>query len=143
MTQRCDVDQVRVVGMNSHSCDVSAVPKADVSPRGAAVVRSVDTITMRHVDADLRLPGAGVESTRRRWGYREGADGCGLEVAVRYIAPVLPGIVRLPDPSGAGTEVEGEPVVGVASHRHHPPSAERADASPPHGAIDELLRGIQ
>ena len=65
-----------------------------------------------------------------------------IEVTVRDIAPVLPGVVRLPDAARASAEVEGADIAGVAGHSDDASAAEGSNAAPASDVVEGQVHGL-
>ena len=137
IAERRDPDGVGVLRMNAHAGDVTGGLESSVLPGAPRVDRAIHAVAVRYVVAHARLAHAGVDHlcVRRRDGDR--TDRGGREKAVRDVAPVAAAVVGLPDPSGAGPEVEHGGVAGVAGDRHHP-AAPRWPRAPPGQALQKL-----
>ena len=130
VSERGDVDQIGVVRVHADAADVARVAEPDVRPRDPPVSGSVDAVAVRHVAADARFTGAGVDDAGIGRRDRERTDGRGLEEAVGYVLPVGTAVGGLPDAAGAGAEVERHRVGRMARDRDHTTTAMRSDQTP-------------
>ena len=129
MTERSDVDGVRVVGVDAYCADVARLGQADVGPCASAITRAVHAVTVTHVDANRGFAGARVDDVliRRRDGER--ADRTARQLTVGDALPIRSGVLGLPNTTGAGAEVEDVAIDRVRSDGNHPATAGRADAA--------------
>jgi hypothetical protein len=74
VTERGDEDDVGAPRMHDDAADVARIGESDVGPRLAAIGRSIDAIAVRHVVADARLAGAGVDDVGVGRRNRDRAD---------------------------------------------------------------------
>jgi hypothetical protein len=125
-----DVDEVRIIRMHADAPDVAGVAEPHVGPAAAGVGGAVHAVAVRHVAANARLAGAGVDHVGigGRDGHR--ADGGRLEEAVGDVLPVGAAVGRLPDAARAGAEVEDHGLDGIAGDGHRPAAAVGAHETP-------------
>ena len=124
-----DVHEVGVVRVDADLADVAGVLQPGMSPAAAAVRAAVHAVAPGDVEAGRRLPHAGVDDVGVGLGNRQGPDRGGVEVPVGDVLPVGAGVLRLPDPAGAGAEVEDRGLGGMAGHGDHAPAPGRAYAT--------------
>ena len=130
VTERRDVDGIRIVRVDPHLADLPGVGEAEVAPAASAIGRAIDPVAMGDVAPDRRLAHTRVDDIGIGRRDREGPDRRALEVAVAHVAPVQPAVVGLPDPAAGRPHVEGLPVARIAGHGDHPAAAERAELAP-------------
>lgn len=128
--------------MNANLADVPRVVQADMLPTAPGIGGLVNAIAVRNINANRRFASAGVDDIRIHFRDRQRADRSRIEVAVGDIAPVLPTVVRLPDATRAGAEVEGADVAGVASNGDDPPAAEGSDTAPASDVVEREIHGV-
>jgi len=106
MTERRDVDDVRVVRMDNDVADMAGCREAHIAPCPATISGLIDAVAVRDVAADGSFARAGIDDIRV--GVRNGqrADSSGCEEAIRDVLPMRAAIRRLPDAPGAGAEEE-------------------------------------
>src|SRR5688500_7757619 len=98
MTQRCHVNQIRILWMNSDARDLSRVFETDSLPRLASIVRLVNTIAVRDVAANRRLTHADVNRVWIRIRDCDGANGaCSKHRAIADRVPVDAAVCRFPN----------------------------------------------
>lgn len=128
--------------MNPNLANVARVIQADMLPTAPGIGGFVNAIAMRDINTNRGFARAGVDDVRIRFRDRQRADRSGVEVAVGDIAPVLPGVVRLPDATRAGAEVEGADIAGVAGHSDDAPAAEGSDTAPASDVVEREVHGL-
>ena len=116
--------------------------KPDMAPRTTAISRLVDAIAVGDIDADGGFAHASVDDVGVGFRQRQRADRGGVEVAVRDILPILPGVFGFPDAAGAGAEVEGSEFSGVAGDGDHASAAEGSDAAPASDVVKGEGHGV-
>ncbi len=132
---RGDIDEVRVLRMNSHARDLVRVLQTDVLPGLPAVGGLVDAVAVRDVAADGRLPHPGVDHVGVGLGDADRADRPGLEVLVRHRRPVRPAVRGLPDAASGASEVVNQRLPAHARDRRDAPAAKRPDVAELHPLV--------
>ena len=145
MTERGDVDQVRVRGVDPHAGDLPRGVEPRVGPGPARVCGLPDAVAGREVPSDRRLSHSHVDDVRIGFGDRDRSHRARLEILVRDRFPGRAGIGRLPDPAPRPAEVVGERIVTDSRDRDRTPAAVWADAAERHsgesvGECRRLLR---
>ncbi len=130
VTEGRDVDDIRVAWMDPDPGDMPRILEPQMRPGLAGVGRPVHAVAVADVQPDAGLAHPGVDHVRVRGGDLDGAYRGGLEEAVGDVLPVGPGVVGLPDPTGACPEVEDGRIDGVSGDRDDPSAARRPDAPP-------------
>ena len=105
MTERGDVDDVGIGGVNDDAADVVALLQAHVAPRGAAVHRLVDAVAPRRALTVVRLAGAGPDDVAVRGRDGDVANRECAAICVEHRRPRDAGVDRLEDAArGRGHE---------------------------------------
>ena len=131
MAQGGDIDQIRVLGMDSDLSDVTSLLESQVRPGLSSVGGAVHSVAVGDVGADGGFSRSGVDHVGIGRGDGQGADGRGVEEAVGDVLPIGAAVFRLPDTARHGAEVEDHGVGGMTGHRHHPSPAKRSRQTPP------------
>src|SRR5687768_3646393 len=76
------VDDVRVVWMETHARDVACVLEPEMRPGLATICGFVDSVTVRHIEADAGLTHASVNDIGVRLSNRDSAHRCRVQIAV-------------------------------------------------------------
>ena len=129
VAQGGDEGHVRIVRVNLDAADLTRVREADVGPRVAAVGAAVDADPLRHVAADGGRAGAHIDDVRVAVRHVDRADGPGLDVAVRDVAPVEPRVVRAPHAAARRAHEIGQRLLGDPRHRRAAAAPRRPDGA--------------
>ena len=127
------MDEIGVVRMNADAADEPRLTEAEMAPGAAGIGRFVNAVAIGYVQPDLGLPGAGINHVGVRAGHGERTDRGGAEKAVADASPINPAINRLPNASGAGSEVEHAAVFGVTGNGYDAAAPRRPDTAPLEG----------
>ena len=100
-------------------------------PRWAQVwplsVERYIAVAVADVGSEAGFPSSHVNDVGIGAGDGDGAHGGDVEEAVGDVSPIGPTIGGLPDPAGAGAEVEGHWVMGITGDGHYATAAVRPD----------------
>jgi hypothetical protein len=112
VTERGDIDAVRVLRVHDDASDLARLLEAGPRPRAPSVERAVHPVAVGDVRPHVGLAGPDVEDARIGRRHRDRADRRD-RLAVEDRLPRAPGVRRLPDAAADGAEVE---MLGLSRH---------------------------
>ena len=96
MTERADINDVRILRIHHDAADLACVLQADVRPGCAAVGRFIDAVAGREIGTNVGLAGSSINSFGIGRRHSDRADG-GHRLAVKDRGPDRAGIGGFPD----------------------------------------------
>src|SRR5580658_7632367 len=129
MAEGANVNDVRVVGIDHDSADLSRIVEADMSPGRSSVGRFVHAIAGSQIFANGAFTRSRINDVGIRWSYHDRADRR-YRLAVKNRLPGQSSIDRLPDSTANATEIKSRRIAGNATDRDGAASAKRANQAP-------------
>src|SRR5579872_6030739 len=105
VSERRDVDDVGIVGIDANLGDVLRLGEADLRPGLPGVRRLVRAVTLDDVAANVRFACADVDDVRARRSDGDGADRGARDEAVGDGAPRIAAVGRLPQAAAGRAHV--------------------------------------
>ena len=129
VSERRDVDDVRVLRVHQHRADLERVLEPDVRPGLAGIRGLVHAVTGAEAGADVGFARTHVNHVRVGRRHRDRADR-GHRLLVEDRIPGAPRVPRFPDPAVYRPEIEMVRLPGHPGHCRHAASAKRTDQPP-------------
>jgi hypothetical protein len=129
MSERRDVDEIGILGMNDDAADLLRVGESDARPRLPAIDRFEHPLALRDIGAHVRLARSDVDHLRIRRRDRNRPDRTD-RLRVEDGMPRAAGIHGLPHSAIHAAEVEVLRLTRDSADGEHASGAERSDEAP-------------